>query len=395
MNIAIDFETFCGDSQLINEPISKPWAIFYSVIEGLPLDEEGVEIFLACTGRDSYQPRIYTEATAICGRRSEKTSTGIKYALFKALTGGYEKMVRPGELLRIPIVGQDLRLSRDIKRTAEAMLLNSPVLANEVDEILSNEIRLRNGVAFTCFPCTHRSTRGLAIPVSLLDEINFWVVEGASDVEVLKSIRPGMVQFGNGRRLVKFSTPWQRSGLLYAEFSRRSEHPDLLVWHASTAFMTPRISREVLEAERAADPSYFAREYEAQFVDDLEAFLPTADIDAAVWEHRELPPVDDLKGRYSAALDASSLTGRDRFTLGIAHSQSLGPTSQDGSGCMVDLLRGWTRAPVPLVCDEIASVCKSYGVTSIDADQYASEFLGELMRQRGIGLNKISFTGSS
>ncbi len=82
----IDFDTFCSDPQLIGEPISKPWATFYRAIEGLPLDEEGTEIFRACSGRDRYEPRVFSECTAITGRRSEKTATGLKYLLWKALT---------------------------------------------------------------------------------------------------------------------------------------------------------------------------------------------------------------------------------------------------------------------------------------------------------------------
>jgi hypothetical protein len=112
-------------------------------------------------------------------------------------------------------------------------------------------------------------------------------------------------------------------------------------------------------------------------------------------DYNELPPVEGLKGNYMAAIDASSLTGRDRFTFGIAHRQSVGPSSQDGTGSVVDLLRGWSRAPVAIVCDEIAAICSRYGITSVDADQFGAEFLSELLAQRGISLNKRPFTSSS
>ena len=125
----VDFQTFCSDPQLIGEAISKPWEVFYRAVEGLPLNEEGKEIFRLCAGRD-YEPRPYTEATAICGRRSEKTSTALKFALWKALFGGYEKQVRRGELLRIPLVAQDLRIAKDIKNSGGSLVLNSAILAN-------------------------------------------------------------------------------------------------------------------------------------------------------------------------------------------------------------------------------------------------------------------------
>lgn len=61
----VDFETFCADPELVGEPLSKPWAVFYRAVDGLPLDEEGEAIFRACTGRDCYKARPYQEATAI------------------------------------------------------------------------------------------------------------------------------------------------------------------------------------------------------------------------------------------------------------------------------------------------------------------------------------------
>src|ERR1700679_1923098 len=98
MRCAIDFETFCADPQLINEPISKAWATFYRAVEGLPLDEESVDIFRACSGRDSYEPRVFSECTAIAGRRSEKTSTGLKYLIWKSLTTAEWRVQHKGVL---------------------------------------------------------------------------------------------------------------------------------------------------------------------------------------------------------------------------------------------------------------------------------------------------------
>lgn len=48
-----DFETFCDDPQLLGEPISPAWVTFYRAVEGLPLDEEGEELFCRCTGKAS------------------------------------------------------------------------------------------------------------------------------------------------------------------------------------------------------------------------------------------------------------------------------------------------------------------------------------------------------
>src|ERR1700722_2178680 len=96
-----DFATFCSDRQLLNEPISSAWPGFYKAVEALPLDPDGVEIFRLATGRDRYQARVYTEATALCGRRSEKTSTALKYLIWKSQYAGWEQQLRTAWFARL------------------------------------------------------------------------------------------------------------------------------------------------------------------------------------------------------------------------------------------------------------------------------------------------------
>jgi hypothetical protein len=159
----------------------------------------------------------------------------------------------------------------------------------------------------------------------------------------------------------------------------------LLVWQASTQTMTPRISVAELERERLSDPSYFAREFLAEFTADRECFIPFNDTLAAIQSWKELAPV--AGPYYIAALDASSVTGGDRFTFGVAHS--------DKGGHFVDVLRGWQKATVGEVCDEIAHLCKAYRVEKVIEDQFGFVFLHELMRQRGVELAQLAFTARS
>jgi hypothetical protein len=384
-----DFETFCAE--LLGEPISKAWATFYRSVEGLPLDEEGVELFRLCTGRDRYEPRVYTSVTGICGRRSEKTQTSLKFLIWKALFAGWEKhgswirrAARTVRRLRIPVIAQDTRVSNDILRTAEALCMDSPFVRETIAEVRVREVVFKNGASLIGLPASKASTRGMPCPGCLLDELAWVSIEGADDKELVRQVKPSMIQFGEARRLIKLSTPWRSSGVIFDEFSHRLETPDLLVWQAATSVMTPRIPAAELERERTADPAYFAREYQAIFAagGDLEAFLPAVDIRAAIGDWRELAP--KAEPYYVAALDASSLTGGDRFTFGIAHSGD--------AGVAVDVLRGWRREAVPQVCDEIASLCKLYRVRNVIADQFSHAFLAELLRQREIGLEQLAFT---
>jgi hypothetical protein len=99
--------------------------------------------------------------------------------------------------------------------------------------------------------------------------------------------------------------------------------------------MNPSIRPASLERERRLDPDRFAREYEANFTEDLETFLPGAWIDAAITPGRhELPPRDGV--RYEAAVDPSG-GGQDAFTLVIAHAEGSGSDRRIAQ----DVMRGW------------------------------------------------------
>ncbi len=100
-----------------------------------------------------------------------------------------------------------------------------------VDEVLSLEIQLTNRVRIACFPSTQRSLRGWSIPAAVLDELAFFRMEGSadSDTEIQASIRRGMLNFP-APRLVKISTPYMKSGVLYDDFKRYfgQDSPDVL-----------------------------------------------------------------------------------------------------------------------------------------------------------------------
>ena len=389
----IPLDEFCADPELVGEPLSKPWNVFFRAIEGLPLNEEGQDLFRRCTGRDSYEPRVYAESLVIAGRRSEKTSSFVKYLLWKIITSDFGGKSSRSEPLRVPLVAQDMRVAKVIKSTAEAFVRGSAILSRGVSEILANEIQFKNNVSLAVYPASWRSTRGLSVPFCLLDELAFVEIEGASQVELVRQVKPAMIRFGDARRLCKATTPWRSTDHVAEEFAHRNEHPEKLVWQAATWVMTNRVDRALLEEERRADPSYFAREYEALFTSDSESFLPLGDIDAAIIAgRRELPPGQLLRGQYVAAIDASSLTGRDRFVFGIAHRAARGSA---GVGPSLDLLRGWTRSPVPQVCDEISALVKAYAIRTVVADQHGYAFLRELMSSRGVELRQLPFTTRS
>ena len=162
-----------------------------------------------------------------------------------------------------------------------------------------------------------------------------------------------------------------RSGVLYDDFTPGwgRDDPDLLVWRASSQLMNPTVTED---RERRLDPSRFAREYEAEFVDDLSAFVPGEWVDAAVVEGRhELPPRDGEQ--YAAAVDPSG-GGADTFTLAIAHREGDETTGR----VVLDVAKGRGRvgstAPdLGGVVEEYAAILERYGVSEVTGDRYAGE----------------------
>jgi hypothetical protein len=308
-----------------------------------PLDEDERDIFHACTGRETYRAgHPFSEITCISGARGGKDSRVIApVVLYEAIFGGHERHVAKGERAVVPLVAQDARGARIAYTYIKDYLTGSPLLRSMIDgEPLASEITLTTGITVMCFPCTLRSMRGFSIPCGVLDELAFFRLEGSadSDAEIQASLRRGMIGFPT-TKLIKVSTPYMKSGVLFDDFKRYGQDdPDLLVWKASSLLMNPSLRPARLERERRMDPQRYAREYEALFVDDLEAFLARAWVEACVVPNRHAlaPQLDRFW--YSAAIDASG-GGGDAFTVCITHPVGEGAETR----IVQDYLKGFSK----------------------------------------------------
>jgi hypothetical protein len=277
---------FTTDPQLCGLTLSPAQETLLRGTYGLRLSAEQLALWQQCTGRERYAGRPFGEVTVIAGARAGKDSRiAAPIASFEAVFGGHGAALSRGERGVIPVVAQDTRAARIAFGFISEIFRRSPLLAALIGDERAMELELTNGLSVACFPSTMASLRGWAIPAAVLDEMAFWRLEGAndSDVEIQASIRRGTLSFAQPR-VVKTSTPYMRSGVLHDDFARAfgQDDPDLLVWRASSALMNPSITPARLERERRLDATRFQREYEAEFSDDVAAFLPAAWIAAAV-----------------------------------------------------------------------------------------------------------------
>lgn len=382
-----DILDFVTDPQLLGLSVSTAQRTLLKGIYGLPLDAEELDLWRECTGRETYPGRPFGEVTILAGARAGKDSRiAAPVVVYEGVFGGHECHLAKGERGVIILVAQDLRATRVAFSYVKDYLTHSPLLAGMVEEVLASEITLTNGLTIACYPCTLRSLRGWSIPAGVMDELGFYRLEGQadSDAEIQASIRRGMVAFPSPR-LVKISTPYMKSGVLYDDFRRAfgQEDPDLLVWRASSALMNPSLRPERLERERRLDPDRFSREYEADFAEDLEAHLPGAWVEAAVVPGRhELPPQDRVT--YTAAVDASG-GGACAFTLSLHHVEGQGAERR----VIQDVMKGWARtrsATVNLegVVQEIAEILRRYRVSHVVGDRYAKGWVRQAFDRAGV-----------
>ncbi len=379
---APDIVEFCTDAQLLGLSLSAAQETLLRAAYALPLSAAQFELFRQCTGRAGPPAEPVQEVTVIAGARSGKDSrVAAPVVCWEAIFGGHEARLHRGERGVIPLVAQDQRATRIAFSYIRDYLAGSPLLAGEVSEVLASEIALRNGLSIYCFPCTQRSLRGWSIPAAVLDELAFFRLEGAadSDAEIQASVRRGMVGFPR-TRLVKISTPYMKSGVLYDDAQRFGDDDPLrLVWKAPSALMNPGLA-DRLERERRLDPLRFAREYEAEFAEDVDAFLPAAWVEAAVVAgRRELPPREGV--RYTAAVDPSG-GGADAFTLAVVHREGEGAEAR----VVLDATKGWHRVGDALagVVREAAETVKRYGLGEVVGDRYAAGWVRERFAEAGI-----------
>jgi hypothetical protein len=286
---------FVTDPHLLNLSLSLAQRTRLKAGYGLPLTGDERDLWRACTGRERYPRSPFREMLDLCGARGGKDSRILAPSLlYESLYGGHERQLSRGEFGLLPLVAQDFRATKISFGYLKAYLTGSSLLASMISRVVGMEIQLVNGLTIQCFPSTQTSLRGYSNPAAGMNELSFWRLEGQSDsdVEIQASIRRGMLSFPNPK-LLKISTPYMKSGVVWADFKQYfgQDSPDVLVWKAPSVLMNPSLRAERLAQERRLDPMRYAREYEAEFAEDLDTFLPHAVVEQCRTSVRERPPL--------------------------------------------------------------------------------------------------------
>lgn len=393
--------------RLIGDDLSPAQATILRAINGLALPEEPIEtrffrdgafvreretpaeMFYRCTGRSSYEPYEYAEATILPGRQSGKTSKIVANQVV------YEANFRP-RTLGLGDEPEGIIVSRTTRQARKAYKY---VLARQMSKLLRRQMRgvaqkreftLTNGSVVAVWPCSAETTRGPGAFIVGCDEVSFWrnsETNASPAQEVLRALRPSLAAWEHGK-LLKISTPFAKvpGDPIWDDFSTRPA--GVLVWNQPSWELNPSLRDDFLLAEFRRDEEFFWREYGAQFWESAAMFLPGQLVDAAVVRGRaELPPQPGVM--YTGALDAAFKSGA--FAFCVVH--------RVGEKVVADCLRSWrgTKArPVALAAtlDEICLTLRRYAISKIYGDSFCSEPIKQALAAKGVQFEQACTLGA-
>lgn len=383
----------CRDPQAFGPWFRDPaswaaWRAFLCALFGLPMSEDQLATYRACTGRQEPPEGPASEGWLVVGRRGGKSFILALTAVYlAAFFRDWRPALTRGERGIVMVIATDRRQAGVIFRYMRALLRDVPMLASLVERETVDTIDLTNGVSLEVHTASYRTIRGRTVVAALLDELAFWRCEDSAnpDYEILAAIRPSMATVP-GAMLLCASSPYARRGALW-EAHRQHFGKDglVLVWQAPTRTMNPSVPERVVREALKRDPAHASSEYLAQFRADIEGYVSHETIAACmVPGRRELPPVEGTT--YSAFVDPSG-GSRDSMTLAIAHP--------DGEMVVIDAIR--ERKP-PFspddVVSEFAELLKCYGLASVRGDRYAGQWPRERFEVHGIEYRTADATKS-
>jgi len=365
------------------------WEVYLSGLFGLPIQGEADRLlFESCTGLNAGPSERVKESFVICGRRSGKSFASALIAVFLAVFKDWTPYLSPGERGWIFIIANDKAQAGIIKGYVSGIFHSSRALKAMISQETKEEITLKNGVSVAVKTCSFRTLRGYSILCAILEEIAFWRSEDSAnpDKEILAAVRPALATIPESL-LIGISTPYNRGGVLWEQFKNYYGKPGgPLIWRAPTRVMNPTIDARLIENALKEDPQAARAEWEAEWREDIEAFITAELVEAVMIPGRyELPKIDGPD--YFGFIDPSG--GRqDAFTLGICHRESSGKI-------VLDVLRERRPPFQPKgVVSEFADVLKSFKLSSVESDKYAGEWVPEAFREHGITVKNSELTAS-
>ena len=355
----------------------KSWKVFLKSLFALSMDEEERKFFAEHTGRKIAPSEQSSEAFAIVGRRGGKSFISAVIAAYLAIFRPWQ--LSGGDIGYIFVLSPDRQQARVVLSYIKSIFA-LPAFEHLVAAELKTELRLKNSIAIEVRTASYRTVRGYTVLAAICEELSFWRDENSANPaqEIMTALLPALSTVP-GSLLLGISTPYAKSGVLYEAFRAfygKDEADIPLIWKAPTSAMNPCFRESAIRRFFERDKVAARSEYDAEFREDLETYMPIELIESLTLKGRLLiSPV--FAERYSAFADVSG--GRqDSFTLGVCHKEA--------ELIIIDRLEE-VRAPVPNPQDVIRTFCeilRAYRVTQIVGDRYGGNWSSSEFRKGGV-----------
>lgn len=377
----------------LNPETFKTWFTIVRAIEGLPLDDEQLEIFTELTGQTEAPTAPSKEVWIIAGRRSAKTLHMAIFAVWKATSFDWSSsgLLAPGERAVASIAAATKGQAIIAMRYVSALVNDIPHLAKMKTRETAEGFEFSNGSAIEVQTANYRAVRGRTYCFFGVDEAAFLRDDESAnpDSEVYAAAMPGLATLSSGPNPSLFwgsSSPWAKRGLVYKKFSDNwGKSGDPLVFKGTTQFFNPTITDEYVARQVADDPARAQSEWFGEFRRDIDAFISREVVESCVSRGVfERQPVSGK--RYFAFVDPSG-GSKDAMTLAIAH--------QDDDRVILDSVRERKPpfSPEAVVAD-FCETLKTYGLHSVTGDRYAGEWPREQFRKHGVSYRLADKTRS-
>jgi hypothetical protein len=382
MKPAISLVRAMRDPALVGGPFAAPsfwtWFVVAKLIDGEALTEpREVELFRQCTGRTNLPSGPLRRGVVLCGRRAGKDRFLSAVAVWRAaLCADWREHISAGEQAVVLLLGADKKQASILRRYCEG-LLQAPLLKAEVVRRTDEVVEFRNGASLEIGTNNASLIRGRSAIALLGSEASHWKVEQfatSNDEEVVGAAEPSLSMCPDGGLLLLGSSVHRKRGYMYRKYRQLHGNDDAedLCWFAPSAVMNPRLPASVVDKALSEDAPRARAEYLNVFREDLSDFVPVDVIEACTdFGVRERAPLASGAVKYVAFCDAAGGTGRDSFTLAIAHRA----INSRNRTAVLDVVREHRPRFVPAaVVAEFAAILRLFKITEVQGDGFAGGF---------------------
>jgi hypothetical protein len=394
--VTITLAAAMRDVNLLGAPFQAPsfwpWHAVAKVISGEKLDKREAKLFRQCTGRTKLPKGPVRNLIMLIGRRGGKDRFMSAVAIYRAaLAAQWQNIMSPGEQAVVLLLGADKKQARILRRYCQGLLI-APLLKKLVSRPTDEVVEFKNGAALEIATNDADLVRGRSAIAVLGTECCFWVTNVASassDEEVVGAAEPGMAMCPDGGLLLMASSVYRKRGYMHRRWKELHGNDDSqdICWVAPSRVMNPALPADVETKALAQDPQRARAEFGSQWREDVSDFLPLDILEAATdFGVRERAPLPGVK--YCAFTDAAGGTGKDSFSLAIAHRDTNGTA-------VLDFLRERKPRFIPAaVVKEYAEILRLYGIRTITGDRYSAGWNADEWSRAGIKYEPSELTKS-